>query len=182
MYRHDGARSGSTPVGVPADLKSIWRENLGGRLSAPVVADGRLFVATVDAHSIHALDANNGQTLWTYTTRGRLDSPPTIHGDLALFGSADGWVYCLRASDGELAWKFRAAPKERLVGSFVDLHSLRFPFQLFPALLGGNRYSVHSEKHGEPADHPEREVFFHGLLLVVVSERSNSSTGAANRS
>ena len=122
-YRHDGERSGSSATDVPADVTPGWRVKLGGRLSAPVVADGKLFVATVDTHTIHALDVRNGTSLWTYTTGGRVDSPPTIYRGLALFGSADGWVYCLRASDGELAWRFRAAPRERLIGSFGQVES-----------------------------------------------------------
>jgi len=122
-YRHDGARSGSTATAVSAELTPAWRVKLGGRVSAPVVADGRLFVATIDAHTVHALDARSGEALWTYTAGGRVDSPPTVYQGLALFGSADGWVYALRASDGALAWRFRAAPRERLIGAFGQVES-----------------------------------------------------------
>lgn len=122
-YRHDGARSGSTRTTVPIDLARVWRTDLGGRLSAPVVAEGKVFVASVDTHTVHALDANNGQRLWSFIAGGRVDSPPTIHQGLAFFGCADGWVYCVGASDGRLAWRFRAAPEDLRIVSYGRLES-----------------------------------------------------------
>ena len=87
------------------------------------MAEGKVFVAQIDAHTVHALDAGTGKRVWSYTTAGRVDSPPTVHQGLVLFGSADGWVYCLRADDGRLVWRFRAAPQERLIGVFGQLES-----------------------------------------------------------
>jgi len=123
-YRHDAARSGYTKSVVPAELKLAWQAELGGRLSSLVAADGKLFVASVDTHTLHALDAKDGKPLWSYAAGGRVDSPPTIYKGLALFGSADGWVYSLRASDGELVWRFRAAPEGRRVVAYGQLESV----------------------------------------------------------
>ena len=122
-YRHDAARSGATAAQLPADLKQSWQANLGGRLSAPVIAGGRVFLASVDKHTVCALDAKTGKRLWDYATGGRVDSPPTVHRGLVLFGSADGYVYALRAADGQLAWRFRAAPMDRRVVAFEQVES-----------------------------------------------------------
>ena len=122
-YRHDSARSGATPAVVPAHVRTLWRADLGGRLSAPVAAGGRVFVAAVDRHTVFCLDAGSGKTQWAFTAGGRVDSPPTIHKGAVLFGCRDGWVYCLRASDGALAWRFRGAPVERKVGAYGQLES-----------------------------------------------------------
>ncbi|MEW6357830.1 MAG: PQQ-binding-like beta-propeller repeat protein [Planctomycetota bacterium] len=122
-FRHDPKRSGSTASAVPTQVKPLWQADLGGRLAQPVVADGTLFIASVDAHTLHALMESDGKPLWTYTAGGRIDSPPTIHNGLVLFGSADGWVYCLRASDGQLAWRFHAAPTDRRVVAFDQVES-----------------------------------------------------------
>ena len=122
-YRHDTARSGATPTDVPTALKQTWSVRLGGRLSAPVMADGRAFVASVDAHAVHALDLASGKSLWTFTAGGRIDSPPTIYRGLVLFGSADGYVYALRATDGALAWRFRAAPMDRRMVAYDQVES-----------------------------------------------------------
>jgi len=122
-WRHDPSRSGSTKSAPPADLRPAWTADLGGRLTPPVAAGGRLYAASIDRHSLHALDAQTGSPLWTFTAGGRIDSPPTIHRDRVLFGSADGWIYALRARDGALAWRFRAAPEDRRIVAYEQVES-----------------------------------------------------------
>jgi len=122
-YRHDGRRSGATEATVGAELSSMWAAKVGGRLSGLTAAGGRLFVAAVDTHTVHALNAADGKPVWSHTAGARVDSPPTIYRGLAIFGSADGRVTCLRASDGALAWRFQAAPIERRVTAFGQLES-----------------------------------------------------------
>jgi len=122
-YRHDPSRSGATAAAIPGKLRTVWKANPGRDLSSLVVAGGRVYVASVDGCTVHALDAGNGAVKWSYTVAGRVDSPPTVYQGLVLFGSADGWVYCLRASDGELAWRLRGAPRERQVASHGRLES-----------------------------------------------------------
>jgi len=123
-YRYGPSRSGHTKSAVPVTLKRHWKSPIGGRLSSPVVADGKVFVASVDTHTVHALDVKDGRLLWSYTAGGRVDSPPTIYRGLALFGSADGCVYCLRTSDGKLAWRFQAGPEDRRVVAYGQLESV----------------------------------------------------------
>jgi outer membrane protein assembly factor BamB len=122
-YRRDAARSGSAAAGIPVELKPAWSASLGGRISPPVVANGRLYVSAIDAHTLHVLDAKDGKPLWRRVVGGRVDSPPTIHAGLVLFGCADGWIYALRATDGEMVWRLRAAPAERRIVSFDRLES-----------------------------------------------------------
>ena len=123
MYRHDARRTGATACEVPAQLAARWQVELGGRLTPPVAAAGRLYVAARDRHTLYALNAEDGHRLWQYTADGRIDSPPTVYQGCVLFGCADGWVYCLRASDGALAWRFRAAPAPRLIMAESQLES-----------------------------------------------------------
>ena len=123
-YRSDAARSGFAKTDVPSDLKLAWQADIGGKLSSVTVADGRVFVASVDTHTVHALDAATGKPAWTFTAGARVDSPPTIWTGRVLFGSADGWVYCLRAEDGALVWRFRAAPEERRMMAIEQLESV----------------------------------------------------------
>jgi outer membrane protein assembly factor BamB len=122
-YRHDSRRSGATESPVNAKLALKWRSDLGAKPSPPVVADGKVFVAGIDAHTVHALDSANGKPVWQYTAGGRVPSPPTFHQGSAIFGSADGRVYCLRAADGALAWCFDAAPERVLLSAFGQLES-----------------------------------------------------------
>jgi len=116
-------RSGATEAAVDADLQIAWQSDIGTKPSGLVVAGGKVFVAGVDSHAVHALNVNDGKDAWKYTAGARVDSPPTIHNELAIFGSADGQVRCLRAADGALAWQFDAAPSRRLVTAFGQLES-----------------------------------------------------------
>jgi len=130
-YRHDAGRTGHTSAAAPEQLQPLWTAKLcasagshlggvreGARISAPVIAAGKVFVADVDAHAVLALDADTGRVAWRYTTDARIDSPPTYYQGRLLFGSHDGWVYCLRATDGVLAWRFKDLPDDRWIMAY----------------------------------------------------------------
>ena len=123
-YRADGGRSGRARTTVEPAVARRWQVELGGKLTAPVIGGGRVFVARADTHTVHALDAANGREQWSFTAGGAVDSPPTLDGGRVLFGSADGYVYCLRAGDGQLAWRFRAAPMDQRLMAFEQLQSV----------------------------------------------------------
>ena len=112
-YRQSNLRLGSSSTRVAAELKPGWSVELGGRLSPPVAAAGKVYVVQTELGIVNALDAETGKAQWRFITGCRIDSPPTILGGRVLFGCNDGYVYCLRAADGALAWRFRAAPYER---------------------------------------------------------------------
>jgi outer membrane protein assembly factor BamB len=137
--RGNAQRSGSINVEGPEQLQPVWEQTvattvsgpttgewpykMAGTLSAPVVADGTLYVAAIDAHRLEARDAATGETKWTFTADGRIDAPPTLYRGLCLFGARDGRVYCLRAEDGELVWKLHAAPHEERILAYGQLES-----------------------------------------------------------
>jgi outer membrane protein assembly factor BamB len=123
-YRHDPSRSGRAVTKVDTDLLLGWTSDLGGRLTSPVVANDRVYVASTDAHELHALDAATGKHLWRYVFGARVDSPPTVHGSMVLCGCRDGSVHALMAEDGALIWRFLAAPRERLIVSRGQLESV----------------------------------------------------------
>jgi len=80
-----------------------------------VAAGGTVYVAAVNRHTVHALDANSGKQKWEFTADSRIDSPPSLHQGSVIFGCADGNVYCVSADNGELAWRLRAAPEVRMI-------------------------------------------------------------------
>jgi len=123
-YRHDTARSGRATTTVGSDLLLGWQCPLEGRLTSPVVADNRVYLASVDSHRLHALDATTGKPIWQVTLDGRIDSPPSIYEGLVLCGCRDGSVHALRATDGALVWRFLASPEQRLIISRGQLESV----------------------------------------------------------
>ncbi len=122
-FRADAARHGSTKTRVDANVTVAWTTTLGGKLTSPVAVGDRVYVAQIDAHTLHAMDVTDGKEAWRFVAGGRIDSPPTIHQGRVLVGSRDGYVYCLRASDGALVWRFLAAPRDHRVGCFDQIES-----------------------------------------------------------
>ncbi len=123
LYRRDARRRGLTAAGAPASLDVAWSADIGGRLTQAVIASGTVYCASIDTHTVHALDANNGESLWQFTAGGRIDSAPAFYKGYVIFGCADGWIYSLNGADGRLAWRFRAAPREQFVGAFDQIES-----------------------------------------------------------
>ncbi|MHC4369472.1 MAG: outer membrane protein assembly factor BamB family protein, partial [Planctomycetota bacterium] len=122
-YRQDERRYAGTTAKVPAKgLRPQWKTRFKTRISASIIAEGKIFTAETDAHVLHALDAASGRLLWKYIAGGRIDSPPTYHQGQLLFGSRDGWVQCIRASDGALAWRFRDLP-DKMICAFNQVES-----------------------------------------------------------
>lgn len=112
QYRYSAQRKSATGCVVPKTLQQMWKINLGGELTPPVIAGGRLFAANRTDHAVFALDADTGDLLWQYLPGGEVDSPPSVWGDCVIFGCNDGRIYCLRAADGALVWRFQAAPRD----------------------------------------------------------------------
>jgi outer membrane protein assembly factor BamB len=86
-------------------VQKKWSIPLGGRLTSPVIANGKVFVAKMDEHTLYAFDEKEGKQLWAHTIGARIDSPPTIYKGKVVFGGADGWIYCLQSSDGSISWR-----------------------------------------------------------------------------
>jgi outer membrane protein assembly factor BamB len=157
-YRRDAARSGFCPSPVSADLSKSWRIELGGKLTQPVVAGGRAFVASVNQQTVYALDANSGETLWKYTADGRIDSSPTVYKDLILFGSGDGRVHCLRAGDGAIVWRYLVAPQDRQNVFYQRLESV-WPLHGSVLIQDDTVYALAG-----------RNMFFDGGMRLVLLE------------
>jgi len=155
MYRRDAARSGCLPSPIPEGLKKRWSVAIGGKLTPPVVANGKVFVSSVGRQTLYALDADSGKVLWTYVAGGKIDSSPTLWKNTVLFGCADGWVYCLRAEDGVLAWRYLVAPADRQIVSYQQVESI-WPVHGSVLVVKGSLYALAG-----------RNVFFDGGMRLV---------------
>ncbi|MDE2575597.1 MAG: PQQ-binding-like beta-propeller repeat protein [Rhodospirillales bacterium] len=109
--------------------KLAWRVNIGtAARSAPTIAEGKLFVPTID-YQLQALSAADGHKMWSYQASAAetlvLGVPaPAYAGGLVVAGFGSGDLVCLRASAGGVAWlDSLAAPRGR--NSLVDLSSIR---------------------------------------------------------
>jgi len=143
-YLYNGQRRAWSSTGGPRTLRELWRARLAepippdatgpardqlacgiynGPLTAPIIADGLLFVADRDRGRLLALDAATGETRWTHQAGGRILTPPTFSRGRVVFGTRDGYVHCLLAHTGEVAWSFLAAPAQRYIVAYGRVES-----------------------------------------------------------
>ncbi len=86
-----------------------WRQNLAMPIrTAPTIADGRLFVATID-DKLYAYTADAGKSLWSHpataAATAALGMPaPAYAQGLVIAGFGSGDLLALRAETGTLAW------------------------------------------------------------------------------
>jgi len=109
---HSRTSSTEFPGGLKLPLKEIWSRNIGGPVSYPVIAEGKVFVVRRPTYEwyfdLFALDIENGQTIW----RKRLNSTgAAAYNNGKLFiQETEGPLWAFNASDG---------------GSYGDMYFLR---------------------------------------------------------
>jgi outer membrane protein assembly factor BamB len=122
--------------------KEKWRHDLGvpGR-SAPMIADGRVFVTTIDDR-LFAFTAADGRQLWTHQaatpTTAMLGEPaPAYYQGLVVAGFGSGELACLRADSGSIVWtdSLGASQGRATVADFLSIRGL-------PVIANGLVYTV----------------------------------------
>lgn len=93
----------------PKNGKVIWKTVVGTPVqSGPTVADGRVFVVTVE-NELVALAADDGRRLWSQNgipeTAGLLGSAsPAVEGEVVVVGYSSGEIYALTVENGRELW------------------------------------------------------------------------------
>jgi outer membrane protein assembly factor BamB len=126
----DGKAAGfKVPASWPADLKLVWKVNVGFSDATPVLAGNKIYLNTRqgDQEVVLCLDATSGKELWknTYAAMavtgpsasqhpGPRGTPAVSNGKIVTFG-ASGILSCLDATTGKLLWR-----KENPTNAFPD--------------------------------------------------------------
>jgi outer membrane protein assembly factor BamB len=152
MWRRDAGRTGVTQDSLPAKLELKWSRELPTITPAfhsprlqfdagyePVVAKGRLLIASSRHDSVTAYDASSGRELWVYRTNGPVRFAPAVWEESVCFGSDDGYLYCVDLSTGNLRWKHRATPNDRKLLGNRRLISV-WPVRGGPVVADGQVY------------------------------------------
>lgn len=152
MWRHDAGRTGVTPEPLPAKLELRWSRQLPPTTPAfhsprlqfdagyePVVAKGRLLIASSLNDSVTAYHVSTGKELWVYRTNGPVRFAPAVWKDSVCFGSDDGFLYCVELSTGKLRWKHQATPNNRRLLGNRRLISV-WPVRGGPVVADGQVY------------------------------------------
>ncbi|PYQ30743.1 MAG: hypothetical protein DMF56_08050 [Acidobacteria bacterium] len=105
-YRGNAERNGVVRGTGPRTFTRIaWQTAVDESFSAPVYANGKVFVPTSDGR-ITTLSAATGEILWRSQRLGVFSSPPTIAGDVVYVSGEDKHIYALSAATGATLWSF----------------------------------------------------------------------------
>jgi outer membrane protein assembly factor BamB len=74
-----------------------------GTKSAPVVADGRIYIGAAD-NALHVLDAAGGYPLWQFTAGGQIGGSAAVSGGTVCFTAEDGYFYALDLATRAPRW------------------------------------------------------------------------------
>ncbi|HAA49150.1 MAG TPA: hypothetical protein DCE43_05480 [Planctomycetaceae bacterium] len=85
------------------------------RASRVAVVDGRVFYGSSVDGRLRCLDAETGQTRWTFSTGGPIRFAPAVWRDRLFVTSDDGYLYCLSTTDGHLIERWRGGPTDQQV-------------------------------------------------------------------
>jgi len=138
-------RDSSTPEKVAAwkePLKILWRQPVGEGNSAPIIADGRVFLHTKVKDKLEeqltAYDAKSGKRLWqtpyervkltTFYGNGPRATPVYANGKVFAYGIT-GVLTCFDAANGNVDWQVD-------IGKLLSPKPLIFGASCSPLLVG----------------------------------------------
>jgi outer membrane protein assembly factor BamB len=113
----------------------VWEKEIGIGYAMPVVARGRLFLfdRIRNRCRLRAINAESGETLWTYEYltdyrdqfgyNGGPRSSPVVDGDRVYCFGPEGMLHCVRVRDGKLVWKLDTATQYGVVQNFFGVGS-----------------------------------------------------------
>lgn len=126
-----------------------WQKPFGDIESAPLLMEGRLYVAALDG-KISCIDAADGKALWTFSVpasrrSSAVRSSPASDGDVLVFGCDNGTLYAVAVKDGTLRWSAKAgasiAGSPAVSSGLVFVGSLDGTFYAFDAASGTMKWS-----------------------------------------
>ena len=112
----DGHAAADSPAlnTIPPEPKVLWKLNIGGGFSSPVVAGGKVvYLDGLNGKEVaHALDASSGKELWQRPFAEMVGDEwgpgprctPIIEGDHVYVQSCNGEFHCLKMADGSVIW------------------------------------------------------------------------------
>ena len=122
--------------------KEKWRQDLGtpGR-SAPMIADGRVFVTTIDDRLL-AFTAADGHPLWSFSATSPVtamlgEPAAAYYRGLVVAGFGSGELACLRADSGSVVWtdSLGASQGRATAADFLSIRGL-------PVIANGLVYAI----------------------------------------
>lgn len=119
-------------VSVDAETgKERWRKRLSGPMrAAPAVADGRVFVLTID-NQLFALNGETGEQLWSHAGFSEIagllgGASPAIGAGTIVVPYSSGEIFALRVENGRPLWSDNLSSSRRLdaLSTLADIRGM----------------------------------------------------------
>ena len=99
------------PEEIGKTPRLAWTRNVNANLyfSSPVVAGGKVYVASLDEDlkgegAIFALDAKTGELQWRYPVRNSIKNTIAVDEGTVFAQDAEGYLYAINSQTGKLKW------------------------------------------------------------------------------
>jgi|GEM_PF-3382736 len=97
----------------PETGELVWNVNVGTARSSPAVVDGTVYAGTTDDGGVlYAVDADTGETAWTYETDGWMTCSPSVADGTVYVGTRDNRLHAVDADTGTPEWTFEVSPPD----------------------------------------------------------------------
>jgi len=125
MFHHDSMHTGLSSSSAPETNDVLWTFQTGDRIvSSPAVADGRLFVGSMD-NKIYALDQFSGAQVWSSLLGSPIWGSPAVDNGKVFVNDWSN-LYALDEATGAITWHYSFGPTEVLASSPVVRDGLVF--------------------------------------------------------
>lgn len=105
LFRGNALQTGTAAAALPEALELRWQFKTKDTIeTAPAIAAGTVFVASMD-HHLYALDLADGKEKWKYHA-GPFKAPPSVDGGAVYIGDADGKFHCVDRASGQPHWTY----------------------------------------------------------------------------
>ena len=108
LFRGDLRMTGVSAAKLPDKLEERWAFKCKDAVeSAPAIADGVVYVASMDKH-LYAVDLATGKEKWK-TLLGPMKAAPAVHKGRVYVGDVEGKFHAVDAASGKKLWTFETA-------------------------------------------------------------------------
>ncbi len=105
VFRGTPTMTGTASEALPDQLAERWAFKCKDSVeSAPAVADGAVFVGSMDRH-LYRIDLATGAEKWK-AKLGPIKAAPAVAGGRVYVGDVEGKFHCLTADEGKVLWTF----------------------------------------------------------------------------
>ena len=120
LFRANPLATGVAASPLPENPALLWKfpTEQGAFESTPVVADGKVYIGSLDGN-LYAVDLADGKEKWRFHTELGFAASAAVRDGLVFIGDTEGRFYCLDAATGKAKWGFESQAEIDSSANFI---------------------------------------------------------------